>query len=338
MSLEDKKLLTLRNIKEANKRISKYITETPLLSSSYINKKLTNNIYFKTECLQKTGSFKIRGVFNKLLHLKETSQLPNKIVTFSSGNHGQGLAYACRELNIKNVTVYMTTNSSILKQKAIKSYGANVILKENRQEIYKQIEEDVKNGAYYVPTSDDDMIISGQGTSCLEALKSQETINTIFAPCGGGGLISGTYLASSYGNKIRKVFAVEPSIANDAQISYKTGNIFKFDKEIKETIADGVRTPCVSPRTFQYIKNLDGIIDVNEEDIIYWTQLLTNTFEITIEPTSAMTMAGCYKWLKKNPEQRNKDILVILSGGNVSKETHDKIWKNNLLEKELKVL
>lgn len=338
MSLENKKLLTLKNIIEAHKRISNYITETPLLNSPYINEKVANNIYFKAECLQKTGSFKLRGVFNKLLHLKENNQLPKKIVTFSSGNHGQGLAYACKELDIKYVTVYMTTNSSTLKQEAIKSYGANVVLKTNRNEIHKQIEEDVKNGAYYVPTSDDDMIIAGQGTSCLEALKSKEDIDIIFAPCGGGGLISGTYLASSYNNRGRKVFAVEPTIANDAQISYNTGKIFKFDKEVKDTIADGVRTPCVSNRTFQYIKNLDGMIDVSEEEIIYWTQLLTNTLEITIEPTSAMTMAGCHKWLKENPDQRDKNILVVLSGGNVSKKAHNQIWERNLLEKELKDL
>jgi len=161
------KQLTLSDIKEAHRRIESFITRTPLVSSPLINEKLNNNIYFKIESLQKTGAFKIRGVFNKLLSLKEQNLLPNRIVTFSSGNHGKGLSYACKELGIDDVTVYMTHNSSPLKQKAIKSLGGKITLKETRDEIYEAIEQDVKKGATYVATSNDDLIIAGQGTSCL---------------------------------------------------------------------------------------------------------------------------------------------------------------------------
>lgn len=328
------KQLAIQDIEEAQKRIKNYVNHTPLIHSDYINSKLNNRIYFKIESLQKTGAFKIRGVYNKLLALKEQNQLPKKVATFSSGNHGKGLVYACKSLGINDIAVYMTHNSSAIKQKAIKSMGGDVILKESRDKIYLQIQKDVADGATYIPTSDDDYIITGQGTSSLEALKEKPEIDIMFAPCGGGGLLSGTYLASGYNNKTRKVIGVEPELANDAQKSFKTGSIFKFDREIKETIADGARTPSLTERTFNYIKHINDMIDVSERDIMYWTQQLADILKFTIEPTSAMTVAGCYKWLKLNPNFQDKDILIIISGGNISNEAHQKIWKENLLEED----
>lgn len=315
-------------ISDAYNRIKPYIHHTPLLQSSHLNDWLGHDITFKVEGLQKIGAFKIRGALNAILSLKEEGNLPKEIVTFSSGNHAQAVALAGRLFDIK-VTVFMTEAASKIKKQATIGYGATVITTKTRAEAEQRTFEAKEKGAYFIHPFDDDRIIAGQGTSCFEALSSGLKPDAIFATCGGGGWLSGSYLAKELLKPDTKIFAGEPANANDATRSYNSGKIVKYDDSPK-TIADGATSLCVSNRTFQYLQKLDGFYEATEEEIIYWTQWLTHLLKISVEPTSAVAMAATYKWLKTQTKKQN--VLVLLSGGNVSPDTQKIIWQESCLE------
>jgi threonine dehydratase len=263
--------------------------------------------------------------------MQEDGKLPEKIVTFSSGNHAQAVALAARTLGIK-ARIYMAKYASPIKRQAAISYGAEVIETPSRPHAEECVRQDAALGWHVIHPFDNDEVIIGQGTSCIEALREwplETPPDAVFATCGGGGWMSGTYLATKLLHPQTKVFAVEPLNANDAARSYRDGKIFSFDHS-PETIADGARSLCVSPRTFQYLQKLDGFYEVTEEDIIYWTQWLGHLLKITVEPTSALVMGGICQWLKTQTTPQN--VLVMLSGGNVSPQSYQKIWAKNYLE------
>jgi threonine dehydratase len=318
-------------ITTAHQRIAPYIHRTPLVSSHLLNEWLGHQIFFKAEMLQKIGAFKSRGALNKLLALKEHNALPARVCAFSSGNHAQGLAYAAKLLGIE-CTIFFPKNVSAVKLQATKNYGASIELVNTRAEAEsKAATMEQEQGALFVHAYSDDDIIAGQGTACLEALQDMtHHPDAIFAPCGGGGLTSGTFLAKSLLCPKAKLYAVEPALANDASQSYKAGSIVRF-KDSPPTIADGVRTLAVSERTFHYLKKTDGFIEVSEDNILYWTQWLTHLLKLTTEPTAALTMAGAFQWLQL--QTKPQIILVILSGGNIDAATQQTIWQHNQLDK-----
>jgi threonine dehydratase len=315
-------------ILKAHQRISPFIHRTPLMHSSLLNDWLGHEIVFKVEGLQKIGAFKIRGALNALLHLKEQNQLPKEVVAFSSGNHAQAVALAAKQLGVK-ATIILPSFTSKIKQQATRGYGATVINTNTRPEAEKLTAEIEAKDAYFIHPYDNDDVIAGQGTACLEALQEYEP-NAVFAPCGGGGLLSGTYLAAQTMQNPPMVFAGEPLGANDASISYNTGKIHKLDNT-PDTIADGARTLAISERTFHYLQKLNGFYEISEQEMLYWTQWVMHLLKISCEPTSALAIAAAAKWLKEQTSK--KKVLVILSGGNVAPETYLGIWKNNYLEK-----
>jgi threonine dehydratase len=323
-----------KEIEIAEARLTPYLNPTPLWSSDLLDSWLGHKLVFKIESFQKIGAFKYRGALNVLLKLKEQGKLPKEVVTFSSGNHAQAVALAARTLGIK-ATIYIAKYASPIKRQATISYGAEVIETESRSQAEQFVRRDEALGKYAIHPFDDDDIIIGQGTSCLEALRAWDDPertskpDAVFATCGGGGWMSGTYLAAKLIQPSIKVFAVEPLNANDAARSYRDGKIFSFDHS-PETIADGARALCVSPRTFQYLQKVDGFYEVAEEDIIYWTQWLGHLLKIIVEPTSALVMGGVCQWLKTQKTPQN--VLVMLSGGNVSPQSYRKIWEKNYLE------
>lgn len=319
-------LLTDTDILNAQQRISPYVTRTPLLTSSLLDRWLNHKIIFKAECFQKIGAFKVRGALNTLLRLKEQNKLPKKVVAYSSGNHAQAVAYASKMLDVE-ATIIMPAFASTIKQQATISYGATLETTPTRQEAEARAHALTAEGYYLLPPYDHDDVISGQATACLEALEDSTNVSAIFTPVGGGGLISGTFLAAKIHNIA--VYGGEPSIANDAAKSYRNGKICTLPNT-PPTIADGVQTLSVSSRTFDYIQQLNGIIEVSERDIIYWVQWLNHLLKISVEPASAVAMAAAAHWIKEKTEPQT--ILIILSGGNISPETQRKIWKDNYLE------
>lgn len=320
--------LTPQSIVRARKRIAPYITNTPILESGLLNDWLGHRVLFKAEGFQKIGAFKVRGALNTLLKLKENKALPEHVVAFSSGNHSQAVAYAAKLLGIK-ATIAMPSFTSSVKQQATRSYGAEVITTKTRQEAEAAMHYYIDEGAYFIHPYDHDDVIAGQGTACLEALKAGIKPHAIFASCGGGGWLCGSYLAAQKFDPSIQVYGAEPKSANDAAQSLRKGKIVAL-KDTPKTIADGVRTLAISERTFAIMQQLAGIIEVAENDIIYWTQWLTHLLKHTVEPSSALAMAGAAEWLAEQAEP--KTILVLLSGGNISPETHQKIWQKNHLE------
>jgi len=319
-------LLSLSSVLQAQERIAPYINRTPLLESGLLNQWLGHEIVFKAESFQKIGAFKIRGALNALLSLKEEGRLPEKIVAYSSGNHAQAAAYAGKMLGI-HTTVIMPENVSKIKQQATRAYGAELIITQTRRQAEDLAEQKQKEGAWLLHPSADARVIAGQGTTALEALQDGANPDAIFAACGGGGLLSGTWLAAEGKTK---VFGVEPKMANDAAQSVRTGKIVAFT-DSPMTVADGARTLHISDITFHYLKQLDGFFEIEEEEILYWTQWLHHLLKTIVEPTAALAMAGAKQWLAQQTEK--KRVLVILSGGNIGAHAQKEIWQKNYLER-----
>lgn len=327
--LAEPELLAPETVREAAARLRGQVVRTPLLACGLLNGWLGHEVQFKYEGMQKIGAFKIRGALNALLALKEQGQLPKAVVAYSSGNHAQAVALAGRMLGVRT-TVVMPEFVSSIKQQATKSYGAKLLLTATRQEAEKLAAQLAQEqGAYFLHTSADDKVIAGQGTATLEALEDGAKPDAIFAACGGGGLAAGAWLAARLEAPKAKVFAAEPKMANDVAQSLKAGRIVGFD-DTPMTIADGARTLKVTPRTFAYLQQLDGVLEAEEDDIIYWTQWLTHLLKVTVEPTAALAMAACAQWLagQKTPQR----ALVILSGGNVDAQMQRSIWARSRLE------
>lgn len=322
-------MLDPKLIEKAHDRIEKYIHRTPIFTSEFLNNKLGFNIFFKCENFQKVGAFKIRGALNALLTLKDQGQLPQKVVAYSSGNHAQGVALASSMLGVK-ATIFMPESSSKIKQQATASYGANLVLTKSRKEAEERVQDFAeKENAYLLAPFDNDDVILGQGTACYEALQDiKENIDAIFAPIGGGGLISGTYLAKELLNPQAKVFGVEPEASCKVQRSLKDAVIYKHEKQ-PDTIADGTRTLALAPRTFEYIKKMDGFYSASDEQIIFWTQWLIHLLKINLEPSCAMPMQGVFEYCQTLTQKQN--ILVVITGGNIDQETKAKIWQKDFL-------
>lgn len=321
-------VFNLNNIVNAKRRISPYINDTPILTSSLLNKWLGHEIYFKAEGLQKTGAFKARGACNVIASLVEDNKKPNHIVANSSGNHAQAVAWASHIHGIKS-SIYIPSFSSKVKIQATKAYGSEVILCESRPEADERVKQHAKKkNTYWIPPFNHEMVIHGQGTAAYESLNEINDIDAIFAPCGGGGLLSGTLIAARGLVPKAKVIGAEPLNANDAASSIRSGKIHQLTTT-PNTLADGAMTMAVGDITFEYLKHLDDILEITESDISYWTQWLTHLLKLQIEPTSSLSMAAAKQWMGK--QAGKKKILIILSGGNIDHTSHSKIWESDFL-------
>ncbi len=317
-----------KNVVTAYNRIKQYLHLTPMIHSESLNEMLGHEVFFKVESLQKTGAFKVRGVLNHLLELNEQGYLPEKIVGYSTGNHGIGLAYAGKLLGIK-ARIYLPLNTSRVKQQAVIHYGGAVIYTDNRQEAEEKAKLDEMQGFYYMHPSDSDSTIEGAGTLCYEALQQLGfSPDAIFASCGGGGLIAGSYLAKELTSPTSLLIGSEPLSANDAYLSVKNNDIFRF-KDSPSTIADGLKTLSVSTRTFEYLKKLDHFYLADEYEIYYWTAWLTHLLKVICEPSSSINMVSVVNWLKA--QTTPKKLLVLISGGNIDHILYNELWNEKYL-------
>ncbi|WP_158965916.1 serine/threonine dehydratase [Paraglaciecola sp. L3A3] len=321
--------VTLSDIQSAKQRIQPYISQTPILHSNLLDNWLGHEILFKAECLQKTGSFKIRGALNMMLKAKEKGTLGTKVVASSSGNHAQAVAYAANELGVK-ATIYSPQNISKVKAAATQFYGAKLKLCATRKEADEKAQQAAeKEGAVWVPPFNHEDIIAGQGTAVYDALLQIGQVDSVFAPIGGGGLISGSFICSKTLYPDIQVIGAEPLLANDAAESRRTGTIQSLPQQ-PLTLADGAATLAVGEKTFNYIKQLDDIYEIPEQPIVYWCQWLQHLLKIHLEPTSAMSMAALINWLKV--QKKRQKVLVVLSGGNIDQQKMQQIWQQNYLQ------
>lgn len=320
--------LTIKDIQAAKKRIEPYINQTPILTSSILNEWLGHEIYFKAENFQKIGAFKARGGVNTLAWLLEQGHRPKHIVANSSGNHAQAVAYAAKQFDIP-ATIFMAAYSSKVKVQATKAYGAEVVLSETRDITDVRVAEAAKEtGTFWIPPFNHEQVICGQGTAAYEALSELENIDAVFTPCGGGGLTSGSLIATRGLAPKAKMFGVEPLNANDAAESLRKGSIQRLPS-VPDTLADGAMTMAVGDITFEYLKQLDGFYEIEEHYLVYWTQWLTHLLKCRIEPTCAMPMEAIRRWLRT--QKTKQRVLMIISGGNVDQQTTQRIWETDYL-------
>ena len=215
---------------------------------------------------------------------------------------------------------------------ATKAYGADVVLSETRDITDGLVVEAAKKeGAFWIPPFNHEQVICGQGTAVYEALIDLDSIDAVFTPCGGGGLTSGSLIATRGLAPKAKMFGVEPLNANDAAESLRQGSIQRLTN-VPDTLADGAMTMAVGDITFEYLKKLDGFYEIEEEYLVYWTQWLTHLLKCRIEPTCAMPMEAIVRWLRT--QKTKKKVLMVISGGNVDQPTTQKIWQTDFLHKK----
>ncbi|MCC6865673.1 MAG: threonine/serine dehydratase [Ignavibacteria bacterium] len=289
-----------------------YIHRTPVLSSEQINKIADAHIFFKCEMFQKTGSFKVRGAMNAVLQLSD-EQKEKGIITHSSGNFAQALAYTANKTGIK-ATIIMPHGVVASKRDAVLGYGAEIIYSGNQPLDRENKCEEIKNntGAVFIHPSNDINVIHGHSSCAIELINDSEKLDAVIAPVGGGGLISGIALGFKNFSKDTAIFAGEPANADDAFRSFKSGKIIPVNNP--NTIADGLKT-SLGNVTFPIIKEMvTEIFTVTEEEIIFAMKIIWERLKIITEPSGAVAFAA----LIKNKELfKGKNIAVILSGGNV---------------------
>jgi threonine dehydratase len=292
-------------------------TELLRFSCAELESRVNTQLYLKLENLQPIGAFKIRGAYNKIASLSQEER-ERGVITYSSGNHGQGVAYAARALGLR-ATIVMPADSPLIKRQATEAMGATVVIVGPASlERQQKAEELVRQHGYVmVPPYNDEKIIAGQGTMGLEILEDLPEVETVIVPVGGGGMISGIAAAIKLSRPKVKVIGVEPELASDAQASLGEGKVVQLPAEqVSQTIADGLRTQSVGPINFEHIRNyVDQILTVGEEDIRQATLLLARNPKTVAEPSGAVAVAAFLFRRDRLPD--SKANVAILSGGNI---------------------
>ena len=302
----------LKEVQAAVKRIAPYVQNTPVLTSTTIDRMLKATVYFKCENFQRGGAFKIRGACNAILQLSEDERARG-VITHSSGNFAAALALAANALNTKAYIV-MPTNAPSVKRDAVAGYGAQIIdceptlkSRESTMEAFRK-----KKEATFIHPSNDMNVILGNSTAVMELAKQAEQLDVVIAPVGGGGLLAGTALAVNHLHYYIETIGAEPFGADDAYLSLKTG---KIQPSINpKTIADGLKTQ-LGDQNFPIIRKLvSKIIRVEESEIIEAMKFIWERMKIVNEPSSAVAVAAMFR---NSSEFKNRKVGVILSGGNV---------------------
>ncbi|MEK3763933.1 threonine ammonia-lyase [Solibacillus sp. FSL K6-4121] len=305
-------MITLKDIQDARQRIQNVVFETPILQSEHLSNLCRNQLFLKAEHLQKTGSFKIRGASNMVIHAIENGA--RHVTAASSGNHGQAVAYVANKYGISS-TIVVPENASQCKINAILGYNGQVekcgTTSAERLPRAKQIADD-QNGTY-IPPYDDPLIMAGQGTVGLEILQQLHNIDAIIVPIGGGGLISGILTAVKETNPSIQIIGVEPELAQDTYLSLQNNKITAIPET--HTIADGLRTNQPGDLTFPVLsKYLDDLVLISEEEIRMAFSFVLERMKQLIEPSSAITVAAA---LYNKINMQGKNIVTLISGGNV---------------------
>ena len=320
MKAEAIELVTIEAIRAAAARIAHVAVKTPLVRAPFpglAGHGFPREIRLKAESLQPIGAFKIRGAANKILQLTP-EQIKRGVITYSSGNHAQGVAYAAREVGAKAVIV-MPSNAPAIKRAATLALGAEVVdvgvASSERLAVAEKLVRE--HGYIVVPPYDDEEIITGQATCGLEIVEEWPEVDLVLAPVSGGGLLSGVAAAVKLLRPQTKVYGVEPELAGDTAESFRTGKIVTWGAELtSRTIADGLRTQSVGERNFVHIQAfVDGIITVTEAEIRAAMRAIVATTRLVPEPSGAVSTAALLFHAAELPDYRR--AAAVVSGGNV---------------------
>ena len=318
--------VSFESISKAAKRLEGKIVRTPILKSAYLDKKLNTNLYLKAENLQTIGAFKFRGAMNTILQLQENE---NKVVAWSSGNHAQAVAAAAK-ITGREATIIMPKDSPKTKLDGTVFWGATIITydrnNESREEIGKSLAKKIK--ATIIPPFDDVNVIIGQGTAGLECVEQLSQIGVVpdivLCCCGGGGLIAGVSTAIKAKFENADIYSVEPEFFDDTKRSLKEKKIIENSMKHK-SICDALLTDKPGNITFPINKkNLTSGISVTDKEALIAMHSAYKHLKIVLEPGGAVALAAA---INKKIDIKNKNVLVIASGGNVDKDVFESCLK-----------
>jgi threo-3-hydroxy-L-aspartate ammonia-lyase len=306
-------LPTFADVERAAQQIAGVAHRTPVITSRTVDTRTGAHVFFKCENFQRAGAFKFRGAYNALSRLSPDERRRG-VVTFSSGNHAQAIALAGQVLEIPRVIV-MPSDAPAVKVAGTRGYGGEVVLydreREDREAIGKRLAVD--RGLVLIPPYDHPHIIAGQGTAALELLEDTGPLDLLCAPCGGGGLLSGTALAASGLSPDCRVIGVEPAAGDDATRSFKTKSLQTVSNP--QTVADGARTPSLGSLTFPLVlQHVSDMTTVSDDRLLRTMFFLWERLKVVVEPTGALAAAAI---LEGGLAPRGSRVGVILSGGNV---------------------
>ena len=321
-------LVSLQEFKAAQQRIRGVAVHTPLVRLQIPG--LPGNVFIKAEGLQPIGSFKLRGAYNKISQLSDEER-KRGVITYSSGNHAQGVAYAARALGAKAVIV-MPSNAPEVKKLATAALGAEIVTvgPSSSERKLKAEELEAKFDYIMVPPYDDAAVIAGQGTCGLEIVEDLPEVDLVLSPVSGGGLLSGVATAIKLVKPEVRVIGIEPELAGDAQESFRGGTLVSWPAEMTvRTMADGLRTQSLGELNFEHVRAyVDDIITVTEDQIAEAMRVLLYQARLTPEPSGAVSTAGILFHREQLLPFRN--VVVIMSGGNVEPDVLKRVLFSGL--------
>ena len=319
-------MVTLDDIRAAQVLLHGVAVRTPLFEWTAPSDQ--RKLFLKLENQQPIGAFKLRGAYNKVASLS-SDERRRGVISYSSGNHAQGVAYAARALGVKSIIV-MPNNAPPNKIAATAALGAEIVFvgPSSKERRLRAEELAAEHGYAIVPPYNDEKIIAGQGTVGLEILEDLPNVETVLVPIGGGGLISGVAAAIKLTNSAVKVIGVEPELAADARASLREGKIVSFPADqVSKTLADGLRTQSIGAINFEHIRAyVDEIVTVNEEEIWETVRLLNANPKTRAEPSGAVAPAAFLFHAGELPKTRIN--VALISGGNIDPKLLAKITKN----------
>ena len=321
-------MLTLEKFEEASEIVKKVTNPTKLIMSDYLSEQTGGKIYLKPENMQHTGAYKIRGAYYKISTLTPEER-EKGLITASAGNHAQGVAYAAKAFGCK-ATIVMPTVTPLIKVNRTKSYGAEVVL---HGDVYddacaKALELAEKEGYTFVHPFDDLDVATGQGTIAMEIVQELPTVDYIFAPIGGGGLITGVATLAKMLNPKIKVIGVEPANAASMTAALKAGKVVTLDSA--NTIADGTAVKAVGEQNLPYVQeNVDDILLVEDDELIGAFLDLVENHKMVVENSGLLSVAAL-----RQMDLKGKKAVCILSGGNMDVITMSSVVQHGLIQRD----
>ena len=306
-------LPTYDDVAAAATRIAGQAHRTPVLTSRTADAETGASLFFKCENFQRMGAFKFRGAFNALSQFTP-EQRKAGVVAFSSGNHAQAIALSARLLGMP-ATIVMPTDSPVAKMEATRGYGGNVVTydryQEDREAIGRKLADE--HGMTLIPPYDHPHVLAGQGTAVKELIEETGPLDALFVCLGGGGLLSGSALAARALSPKATLYGVEPEAGNDAQQSFRKGEIVRIDTP--QTIADGAQTQYLGQYTFAIIRrDVDDILTVTDDELVDAMRFFATRMKMIVEPTGCLAFAAARKMKDALAGRR---VGIVVSGGNV---------------------